>query len=125
MKKNPENATSLKPLDTQPVHRGGLRRGLRRLSWLKNKYLIAGSFFLVWMLFFDPKDLSSEISRWNKFRELESSEQHLTKKIDATRSELGELNNNAQTIEKYAREKYLMKKDNEDLFIFSAPKSKQ
>jgi cell division protein FtsB len=32
---------------------------------------------------------------------------------------LGQLKNNAQTIEKYAREKYLMKKDNEDLFILS------
>jgi cell division protein DivIC len=96
---------------------------LGKLSWLKNKYLIAGSFFLVWMLFFDPKDISSEVNRWNKFRELESSEQHLTKKINNTRTELGELKNNAQTIEKYAREKYLMKKDNEDLFIVSAPKS--
>jgi len=36
---------------------------------------------------------------------------------------LGQLKNNAQTIEKYAREKYLMKKDNEDLFILSASDS--
>ena len=37
--------------------------------------------------------------------------------ITETRKELGLLKTNAQTIEKYAREKYLMKKDNEDLFI--------
>ena len=114
MEKNTDSTATPKPF---------LRRGLGKLSWLKNKYLIAGSFFLVWMLFFDPKDMSSEVSRWKKFRELESSERHLTKKINDTRSELAELKNNAQTIEKYAREKYLMKKDNEDLFIVSAPKT--
>jgi cell division protein DivIC len=88
-------------------------------NWLKNKYLLAGIFFLVWMLFFDPKDIGNELTKWNKYRELQSSEAHLVKKISETKSELNELKNNAQTIEKYAREKYLMKKDNEDLFIVS------
>jgi cell division protein DivIC len=86
-------------------------------GWLKNKYLLAGMLFLVWMLFFDPKDLGNEYSKWIKYKELQSSEEHLVKKISETRAELKELKNNAQTIEKYAREKYLMKKDNEDLFI--------
>ena len=84
---------------------------------LKNKYLLAGIFFLVWMLFFDPKDIGNEFSKWNKYRDLQSSEEHLVKKISETRDELKELKDNAQTIEKYAREKYLMKKDNEELFI--------
>lgn len=117
----------MQPMENIPKNTGtpqsSFRKGLGRLSWLKNKYLIAGTFFVVWMLFFDPKDITSEFSRWSKFWELQSSEQHLSKKIDDTKKELGELKNNAQTIEKYAREKYLMKKDNEDLFIVSAPKS--
>ena len=75
------------------------------------------------MLFFDPKDVSSEMNRWQKFNELQASEQHLTQKINNTKAELGELKNNAQTIEKYAREKYLMKKDNEDLFIINGVKT--
>ena len=86
-------------------------------AWLRNKYLLAGIFFLVWMLFFDPKDIGNELTKWSKFKELQSSEAELQKKINETKSELKELKNNAQTIEKYAREKYLMKKDNEDLFI--------
>ncbi len=101
------------------------KKGLGKLAWLKNKYLLASVFFLVWMLFFDPKDISSEIGRWENFWELQSSEQQLTKKINETKKELGDLKNNAQTIEKYAREKYLMKKDNEDLFIISSPAAKQ
>ena len=74
------------------------------------------------MLFFDPKDIASGINRWRKYKELQASEQKLNMQIDATQAELGQLKNNAQTIEKYAREKYLMKKDNEDLFIISEEK---
>ncbi|HTB52504.1 MAG TPA: septum formation initiator family protein [Ferruginibacter sp.] len=92
-------------------------------SWLKNKYLIASMFFLVWMIFFDPKDIPSDIARRDKYRELERNEAHLDQLIAETQDELTQLKTNAQTIEKYAREKYQMKKDNEDLFIVSTPSS--
>jgi len=96
-----------------------LWRGLGSLYFLKNKYLLAGSFFLVWMIFFNEKDLISEFKRKAKLKELQKSEQHLSETIKETKFELSQLKTNAQTIEKYAREKYLMKKDNEDLFIIS------
>jgi cell division protein DivIC len=91
------------------------------LSILKNKYFIASAFFIVWMLFFDPKDWSLINARKNKLIELQESEEHLTRQITDTRKELGLLKTSAQTIEKYAREKYYMKKDNEDLFIVKTP----
>ena len=69
------------------------------------------------MLFFDPKDLFSDFERRNKLDDLQKSEQHLKNLITESNKELYLLKNNAQSIEKYAREKYLMKKDNEDLFI--------
>jgi cell division protein DivIC len=71
------------------------------------------------MFFFDPKDIHSDISRSDKLKDLQKNEQRLTSEILATQEELKQLKTNAQTIEKYAREKYLMKKDNEDLFIIS------
>jgi cell division protein DivIC len=86
-------------------------------SWLKNKYLLTGTFFLVWMFFFDPKDINSDLSHQAKLKELQKNEQHLAQVIVDTKKELEQLKTNAQTIEKYAREKYMMKKDNEDLFI--------
>ena len=86
-------------------------------SWLKNKYLLTTLFFVVWMFFFDPKDLVSDFERRGKLNELEQSEQHLKQLITDSNTELDLLKNNAQSIEKYAREKYLMKKENEDLFI--------
>ena len=48
-------------------------------SWLKNKYLLTGVFFIMWMLFFDPKDLFSDFERRNKLDDLQKSEQHLKK----------------------------------------------
>jgi|ERR1700712_4253667 len=91
------------------------------LSILKNKYFIASAFFVVWMLFFDPKDWSLINARKNKLVELQESEEHLTRQITDTRKELGLLKTSAQTIEKYARENFFMKKDNEDLFIVKTP----
>jgi cell division protein FtsB len=73
------------------------------------------------MLFFDPKDVSLILSRRDKLKELQKSEHHLNQQIAETRNELNLLKTNAETIEKYAREKYLMKKDNEDLFLVNEP----
>ena len=81
---------------------------------------MAGTGFIVWIFFFDPKDLSLNLEKESKLKALQKSEQHLTSVINETRNELAQLKTNAQTIEKYAREKYLMKKDNEDLFIVSS-----
>ncbi len=84
---------------------------------LKNKYFIAAAFFVVWMSFFDLKDWGLISARKSKLKDLEKSEQHLSSQILETRKELELLKTSAHTIEKYAREHYYMKKDNEDLFI--------
>ena len=125
MENNSENTYSAKPLLWRfPV--GERTKFMGRLpSWLKNKYLLTGVFFVVWMVFFDPKDILSDLERRNKLNELQTSELHLKQQITDAKQELDLLKNNAQSIEKYAREKYLMKKDNEDLFIVkSAPENK-
>ncbi|MGG9960142.1 FtsB family cell division protein [Ferruginibacter sp. SUN106] len=90
-------------------------------SWLKNKYLIAGTAFLVWIFFFDPKDIPSTINRIETYSKLQKNEQHMTKLIVETSKDRNLLKTNSQTIEKYARENYMMKKDNEDLFIITTP----
>jgi len=91
------------------------------LSFVKNKYFIVSALFLIWMMFFDPRDWGLIDARITKLEELEKSEKHLTQQIKETRAELNLLKTNAHTIEKYAREKYYMKKDNEDLFIVNTP----
>lgn len=94
------------------------------VSILKNKYFIAAAFFLIWMTFFDLKDWGLIFARKNKVKELQKSELILSSQIKETRKELDLLKTNAQTIEKYAREKFFMKKDNEDLFIVNTTTEK-
>lgn len=88
---------------------------------IKNKYFIVCVSFLIWMTFFDLKDWGLIADRVQKLKELQKNEQQFTKQIVETKAELVLLKSNAQTIERYAREKYLMKKDNEDLFIVKLP----
>ena len=84
---------------------------------LKNKFIVALTAFIVWMFFFNEKDWGTINARTHKLKDLKKSEFLLTAQIRDTKKELMMLKANAQTIEKYAREKFYMKKDNEDLFI--------
>lgn len=87
----------------------------------RNKYFVVFFLFVVWLAFFDPRDWGLIWSRKQKLKELQESEAHLTGQIKDTRKELNSLRAGAGTMERYAREKYLMKKDNEDLFIVKTP----
>ena len=78
-------------------------------SWAKNKYLITVVAFVIWMIFFDAKDIFTHRERSNELRELQESRAYYISEIAKA------------AIEKYAREKYLMKRDNEDLFIIQKP----
>lgn len=86
-------------------------------NWLKNKYFLTSIGFLVWITFFDDRDLITNFRHRQELRELEKSKDHYTKLIQLTREELDQLKQDPATLEKYAREKYRMKKENEDLFI--------
>jgi cell division protein DivIC len=88
-------------------------------SFLKSKYLIALAAFCVIMLFLDRNDIFTQFERRKELRDLEQSKTYYTTQIASERKELEALKNNPATVEKYAREKYLMKRDNEELFIIS------
>ena len=88
-------------------------------SFLKSKYLIATAGFAVIMLFLDKNDFFTRMARDKELRNLEQSKLYYTNQLVAERKELEALKSNPATLEKYAREKYLMKRDNEELFIIS------
>ena len=88
-------------------------------SWLKSKYFLTSAAFLVWMIFFDRNDIPYQLKRINELKQLEQSEQRMDRQISETKQELELLKSNPATLEKYAREKYMMKKENEDLFILN------
>ena len=84
---------------------------------LTNKYLLTATAFAIWMLFFDRNNVPLQIQKMQELNKLEKSEHLLSGQIMETRKELDQLKNNPAKLEKYAREKYLMKKENEDLYI--------
>ncbi len=95
---------------------------MRIPAWMKNKYLITGLCFIAWMLFMDRNDLPTQWKRAQELRTLQQSEKNMDKQISDTKQELELLKTNPSTLEKYAREKYMMKRDNEDLYIISTTK---
>ena len=94
----------------------------RLKSIFTNKYLITGMVFVTWMTFFDRNDITLQLKRIHELNKLQESEKLMNKRIADSKEELDLLKTNPQTLEKYAREKYMMKKDNEDLYIISTPK---
>ena len=90
---------------------------------LTNKYLIIGIAFAIWMMFFDRNDIPLQLKRIQELNKLEESQKVMDQQIKNTKQELGLLKTNPVTLEKYAREKYLMKKDNEDLYVITSDSS--
>ena len=72
------------------------------------------------MTFFDTQDvITTHFTQRKELSQLETSRNYYLEQIEMTRKELEQLKSDPATLEKYAREKYRMKKDNEDLFIVS------
>ena len=91
---------------------------MRVLQKLKNKYLISLVAISVWLVCFDKNDVFTQAELIQKCHKLESEREYYLKEIANNKKGLEELRKNARTLENFAREKYLMKKDNEDLFVF-------
>ena len=86
-------------------------------SFLKNRYTATLLLFAVWMLFFDQHHLISQMKYRMELQKLEKSKAYYHAEIEKTRDELEELLTNDDKLERFAREKYLMKKDEETVFV--------
>lgn len=87
---------------------------------VKNKYILTAGAFAVWMLFFDNRDvITTHFRHRAELNRLEESRTYYQQEINKTRKELEQLKSDPRILEKYARERYRMKRDNEDLFIIS------
>lgn len=89
--------------------------------FLRNKFVLALVAFIVWMTFFDRNNMLVQFDRYREHKTQLASKSYYEKEIAVIRKESDELSSNAASIEKYAREKYMMKKDNEDVFIVPDP----
>lgn len=92
-----------------------------------NKYFLATALFAVWMLFFDRNDVISQYEYHRQVSKLQEEKDFYEKETKQASKDLNELDSNLSSAEKFAREKYFMKKDNEDVFVVvkAADKEKQ
>jgi cell division protein DivIC len=83
----------------------------------KNFYFLFGAFFFLWMIFIDSNDFYTQFKLRKKLSDLENEKEYYLEKIKEVEKDREELLSNQHLLEKFAREKYLMKKNSEDLFI--------
>lgn len=86
-------------------------------SWLKTKYALSLIVFLTWMLFFDQYNLFYQYELRSELNDLRRSKDWYKEQIQQTKEDLDELLTDDKKLERFAREKYLMKKPNEEIFV--------
>ena len=86
------------------------------LKFLGNRYTLVLIFFIVWMLFLDNQSLWDQRALNKQIDELEDNKTYYKEEIAKDEQSIKNLKNPGQT-ERYAREKYYMKKDSEDIYI--------
>ncbi|RYU97141.1 FtsB family cell division protein [Emticicia agri] len=80
-------------------------------------YVLTTVVLLVWIAFFDGSNLISQFRLWQKYRELEDEKEYYVEALKKVKYEEKEVMGNADAMEKFAREKYLMKKTGETVFV--------
>jgi cell division protein DivIC len=80
-------------------------------------YFLVTAAFLVWMFFFDENDFIRQYQMSKKLSDLEEEKDYYLSKIAEVQKDRHELMSNADLLEKFAREKYLMKRPTEEVFI--------
>ncbi len=92
---------------------------------LRNKYLITFVIFLIWIFFIDTFDILTQIKMKQELNQLKKQEEFYKSEIEKDSTMLYNLNNDVQEQERFARERFLMKKENEDLFIIREKKENE
>ena len=84
---------------------------------IKNKYILITLAFIVWISFFDTYNLVSQFKRTRALKNVQNERQYYLDEIKRDSIATMELTTDKVNLEKFAREKYLMKRDNEDIFL--------
>ena len=87
------------------------------LQVVRSFYFLVGGAFLVWMLVFDANDIGKQVDIYRKYQDLLNEKQYYLDNIKAVKKDRAELMSSPALLEKFAREKYLMKRPGEDVFV--------
>jgi cell division protein FtsB len=87
------------------------------LKYTKNFYFVFTLFFVIWMVFIDSNDILTQYKLSSKLKELERQKEFYLEKKEKIKADREELMSNNELLEKFARERYLMKRKTEDLYV--------
>lgn len=87
------------------------------IKFLKNKFVITTLAFLIWMTAVDRNSFIVQYKLRRELNDLRQKKEYYISEIEKDKNALHDITTNVKTLEKFGREKYLMKKDNEDIFM--------
>jgi len=90
---------------------------IKYLKYMKNFYFLGFAFFLAWMIFIDSNNVLNQVRLSIKLNSLKDQKDFYQNRKIKIQSESDELMTNPELLEKFARERYLMKKPTEDLYV--------
>ena len=79
--------------------------------------MLSTAFVVIWVLFFDQNNLIDRYRLTRDLNQLEKDYKYYLERIQIDSARIMELKTSPENLEKFAREQYLMKKDNEDIFV--------
>ena len=92
---------------------------LRSKTWfriLSNKYVLLGLIFAIWMFFLDSNSWFIHHELNQEINELKENKEYYQKEISRDKAIIGTLEDSIE-LEKFARQKYYMKRPNEEIYI--------
>lgn len=84
---------------------------------MKYRNALTIAVFAIWMVFFDQNNLVDQYRLRSQVKNLKREKGYYLEEMEKARKEYEELFTNEESLEKFAREKYLMKRENEDIFV--------
>ncbi|HUH74512.1 MAG TPA: septum formation initiator family protein [Chitinophagales bacterium] len=92
---------------------------------MPNKYLFIGVLYITYMFIFDSNNFRSQFKLWSEVHTLKKEKKLLERSLEEIRQQRSQLFTDEKSLEKFAREKYLMKRDDETVFVIEEVSSKR
>lgn len=80
-------------------------------------YIVSATIFTVWLSFFDRSNIVTQIQMKMNLRELESQKEFYINELQLIKKEENMVLGDKNSLEKFARERYIMKKEGETVFV--------
>jgi cell division protein FtsB len=107
----------LKKLSLQKIQIMNIKEILKKFN---NRYIIATLIFAVIIIFVDQYNIFSQFSTLKKLKKAQDQVEYYENEIKEQQEVLDNLHRDSALMERIAREKYMMKRDNEVIYIIEA-----